>query len=391
VIAPFDLLRAAARVPLDAAAREAIRGLGVGMDWSRLRERAVRHRLAPLLYRHLSAQPGLCPPAEMDRLGRDALAIQARDLALAGEAVRIAAALDSAGIPNLAVKGPAAAVSYYGEVGLRQFRDVDVLVAPRDALRAWPVIEGLGFASDQPYRPGFRELIVRTTHEQQFNGPADDLMCDLHWDLLPSDLSFSLGFDEVVGRAETVAVGSHGLRTLGPADALLFFCLHGAKHDWPTLAAVCDVAQVARARPDLDWDRVRAWSRVRGRNRIVRLGLQLATTLLEAPIPAEVMAGDTDSHLAHLARTVEDRLRTLGEFPDEERSTWARTWGSVFRRSMERRSDQWRYFRQVALQPAPADWQTVPLPASLWPLFFVVRGARLVLKHSRAHLMGARK
>ncbi|HEX8241855.1 MAG TPA: nucleotidyltransferase family protein, partial [Longimicrobium sp.] len=78
------------------------------VDWPGLFTLAARHRMLPLLHRHLSDAP--LPPgpaAELRALNR---AEAHRGLALAAELRRLLAALAAGGIDALAYKGPALAV-----------------------------------------------------------------------------------------------------------------------------------------------------------------------------------------------------------------------------------------------------------------------------------------
>jgi hypothetical protein len=352
------------------------------ISWPLLLDLASRHGLVPLLHRYVTdLGAGTCPPEVASALRAEALSIQARNLALVHELLGVLAACEAEGIRVLSIKGPAAAIAYYGDVAHRRFLDVDLLVPRADALRAWALIEARGDAALPALRPGFPALAVRSGYEQAFVSAAG-LMKDLHWSLLPRGLSFDLPFEDLWARAARVALGPREAVTLGDEDALLFFCLHGAKHDWGSLAAVADVAQVARSRPGLDWERILRWSRRPGRTRIVQLGLRLARELLGAPIPDHVLLRD-DPALDELVALVAGRLGVdlPGGTVPAPPSTWGRTWGSIFRRSMDRRRDQWRYLYEIAVVPAPADWSLVRLPASLSPLFYGVRAARLLAKH----------
>ncbi|MEO8441526.1 MAG: nucleotidyltransferase family protein, partial [Betaproteobacteria bacterium] len=74
-----------------------------------------------------------------------------------------------------------------------------------------------------------------------------------------------------------------------PEDLLLVLCLHGCKHRWGEVKWVVDVAELIRARPDLNWSLLMETARHAGSYRMVGLGLLLASHLLGAAVPVSVI------------------------------------------------------------------------------------------------------
>ena len=70
---------------------------------------------------------------------------------------------------------------------------------------------------------------------------------------------------------------------------MLILCMHGAKHLWKNLGWICDVAELLRGQPALNWDQVRHEARRLRSERLLQLGLQLAERLLQAPLPSDVL------------------------------------------------------------------------------------------------------
>jgi hypothetical protein len=180
-----------------------------------------------------------------------------------------------------------------------------------------------------------------------------------------------------------VQTGAAEVWTLGPEDTVLFLCLHGTKHNWAVLSWLVDLAEVVRGQPDLDWDAVLLWSRLPGRRRPVQLGLHLARRVLEAPVPAEVLAqGGRDPEVEALVAVVEGAFRDPSSASG--RGPWSQMVGSVRFRAMERWPDRLRHLHEWLLMPRPPDYGWVSLPAWAWPAYYLVRPLRLLVKHRRA-------
>ena len=140
--------------------------------------------------------------------------------------------------------------------------DLDLLVEPGDVARAAGVLESRGYAPHLPLAPGMLDRLVRTDSELLFRRWDGRRLCDLHWALMPRGYSFSPDATGVFAQRQLVRIGAAEVQTLGSAATLLFLLLHGMKHDWASLGWVCDVAELLRREPGLDWDAVLAWSRV---------------------------------------------------------------------------------------------------------------------------------
>jgi hypothetical protein len=70
---------------------------------------------------------------------------------------------------------------------------------------------------------------------------------------------------------------------------LIVLCVHGSKHAWELLKWVCDVAELLRSQPNLDWDQIISCASNWRCRRMLYMGLSLAHQLLDAPLPEKVL------------------------------------------------------------------------------------------------------
>lgn len=82
------------------------------------------------------------------------------------------------------------------------------------------------------------------------------------------------------------------LSTLSPEDFLFACCVHGTLHSWHYLSLTCDIAEIVRANTELNWDALMHDAEILHSERILFVGLCLATDLLGAP-PANDCAART--------------------------------------------------------------------------------------------------
>lgn len=158
----FQLLVVCARTRLDSASAAQLGALvEAGVDWDRVLEGARHHGVMPLLHRHLSDLGALVPAPVLAELSLYARNNAVHNLMLAHALLRILAALGQQGVGAVPYKGPVLASSAYGDVSLRSFKDLDLIVEAQDFGRAADTLQRLGYAlSDHNPDGHFHETFV---------------------------------------------------------------------------------------------------------------------------------------------------------------------------------------------------------------------------------------
>jgi Uncharacterised nucleotidyltransferase len=348
------------------------------IDWDYLIALARKHRLSALLYHHLkNATPGAVPAAARKQLEKLFHFNLAGNLILARELVAILASFRDSRIGILPLKGISAAAGIYGSLALRSTGDLDLLIHRRDLASAKALLEARGFqlwdtAGDDATNPS-------TLLEIHMYRPADQILVELRWRVTPSYFSGSLDLDYLGEYIRPLQLMETEVPGLPPEELLVTLCIHGSKHQWDRLIWVCDVAELLRAHPGLDWQRVARHAARLGVGRAILCGLLVARTILDAPVPEVALNGIASGNAGHLAAS-----QACGElFIDLP----ARQNIRYHLRLMERRGDQLRYLALIAqsklrqLRPNDLDRAFLPLPKALDFLYFIIRPARLLVQY----------
>ena len=158
------------------------------------------------------------------------------------------AALTSADVPFLVVKGPAV-TRWYADPSLRSYVDLDVVVAPHDLGGALDALEDAGFAlldANWPF------LLTADVHELVLRTPSGGAL-DLHWSLGPvADAHRPLAAPSgLCGRSVEFEAGPVVVHGLGDADALVHLAVHAAASGGHRLVWLTDLrAALAATAPD---------------------------------------------------------------------------------------------------------------------------------------------
>ena len=286
-----ELLLRSARVVLDDVAVERLLALlQHTLDWVWLLGAAEQNGMAPLLYWHLNRlAPAAVPGAVLDDLRQRFLANARRTLLLTGELLRLLPLFAGHGIRAIPFKGPTLAAYAYGNVALRHFMDLDLLIAPADLPRARQLLAAEGYRSELSLAPDQEDAYLASIGQLPFVTEGGTCLVELHARIAPRAFHFPLGPERLWARLRPLSLGGREIHTLAGEDLLLVLCAHGAKHLWASLGWVCDVAELLRAGPAMNWAAVMEEARSLRCVRILLLGLVLAHDLLQAPMPEDLL------------------------------------------------------------------------------------------------------
>ncbi len=354
--------------------------LGEKLDWEYLLPMAHAHGMAPLLYWHLDAAcPEAVPEDAFDRLRGHFRANSLQNLFLAGQLVRLLKVFGAHGVPAVPYKGPALAASVYGNLALRQFIDLDIIVHRRDVSKAKALLISSGYRPQYRLTPAQEAALIGSRGTYVFTRGDGKSTVELHWEIV-EHFSSPLGLEQLWGRLGEASLGGELIPILLPEDTLLILCAHGFKHLWERLGWVCDVAELIRSYPDMQWGWIVTRAEALGGERMLLLGLLLANDLLGASLPGWLLQkAHGDPMVKALAKRVCRRL-----FRGAEGFAGLFEGDAYFRplhlKMKERLVDKLRYCVRATI-PNVEDWKLLPLPGFLFPLYYALRPIRLGRKY----------
>lgn len=371
--AVWKSLLACASISLTSAHSNVIRSLAdneLGSD--AMLSVAQEHGLLPIVHECLNDFGDMLPDG-IRRKARNAFEQHARQaLWLTQLLLDVIDLFQRHGIEALTYKGPVLAQQLYGNVALRQYSDIDILVRARDVPRARVLLQETGFTSALPLSTRQEQAYINSGYEYAFHSIKHPNVLELHWRILPRFNAIDFEPDDLFCRSETIHIGGRSVATLCQEDLILVLCVHGAKHAWGKLSWVRDVAQLAQSE-GLDWDQVTHLATRLGIQRIVGVTFRVAEKLLRAPVPPRLQCfvlGDTA-----VDRIAEEVCRNLeaGTDPNLDSVAFFRFLAGL----RERPADRLRFWWRLGTTPGPSEWSLVRVPGFLFPLYGPIRVARL--------------
>lgn len=379
------LICVARRTPDAEAAANPRQLLRQDLDWDYMLLMAQRHRIIPSLHHYLVTE---CPetiPAEVSsRLEKLNQENTRSNLLLTGELLKLVDLLEAHGIEAVPFKGPTLALWAYGDVGRREFGDLDILVKKQDVPAVRELLVSEGFTARPHLSAAQQAATLRFDCSHNFANEKN-VWLDVHWDFVVPYASVQIDTNKLWDRLQPISVNNRKLKTLSVEDLLLILCLHGFTHLWERLGWISDVAALIDSQEKIDWSLLIKNADRMGSRRILALGLHLASNLLGASVPPEVWNNaPADATVVELADQVQRGLFTEGN-----EQVGIRGEVRLHLAMKERKRDKLSSCIRLLATPRVDDWKLLPLPGSLFFLYYALRPFRLTGKYAAKLLRGS--
>jgi Uncharacterised nucleotidyltransferase len=345
------------------------------IDWTYLLRIARTHAVMPLLYRSLNSNcSDVVPKETLEKLREHFYSNVGRNLFLTKELLKLLELFAAREIPAIPYKGPTLAVCIYGNLALREFGDLDILVHKRDYERAQQLLMSNGF-----------RLAKEFDSESTFGNSSGNVAVDLHKRMTAREFPCPLSFEYLSRRLQPTIITSKEVLTLSAEDTLLMLAIQITKDSgtrYLQLAKICDIAELLRMYPNLAFAQVLRRARRLGSERTLLYSLRLANNLLETILPQEFVR-EMRFYPAHdgLVEYARRQLFDAGDptVPDQpafDQFRWL---------AQERLADKLYpyYLRYVTdvIVPCDLERRLLPLRRELSFVYYFIRPVRLICKY----------
>lgn len=359
----------------DAVSGDIITLIDSGVDWDEVLGLMQYHRVSALCLQALKKlnQPAV-PARLLKELQSECTEHTRNALVLMSELQRLMALSRQHGIDVVSFKGIVAAQLIYGQLSMRNFSDIDLYTRGSDHARCEQMLLENGYRLTQRYDDAFQSGLRNDSRW---------VNVDLHWGIPPRELHLAsdLLWDDVT----TITIGGVSIPTFSLNDSVLLTAVNAVKAYWESrLYRFCDLAELLRRHPQLDWSAVFRRARQLGCRRILEAALLVTQQLLDAPVPRDI--AKQIGRRQGSSMVVEELLAQLAEENDDSDEAGYRQTLRIasakhyFLALQDSAWHRWCYWWRWATTPGAADRELVKLPSALASLYYFIRPIRLLFK-----------
>lgn len=341
-------------------------------NWDYFIKKVTDHKLKPLIYLNLKNFENSIPNRIYDDLKISFRQNTQKNLFLTCELIKIIEMFEKHKIPVISYKGPILTYLTYGNLSMRHFVDLDLLVNPEHVNQAQEILYSMGYKLDLKINEKQKKKLILQQQELKFFNKCNTVAVDLHWKL---SLLHSVKTSCLSKKTKTVEIFNKPIKTLQPEEMFLLICIHNSSHRWNKLSFLLDLSDFA-LNNGINWFKVVSLAKKMGLMRIVNINLILIKNILNLNLfPENFIEGDKDKIAVNIVHKFEKKIRgdvNSLNLAEELFST------IVIRDNI-----------MLGLQdvitnlfrPTSYEWRKIPLPAKITFLYVIIRPFLLLFRY----------
>jgi hypothetical protein len=237
------------------------------------------------------------------------MTISRRNMLMSAELLRIMKLLEENNIPALAFKGPALSQMAYGDITLRQYGDLDILIPPENLFKAATLLEenaytlqgSIHFLHDPLWIKASKDMVL--VHQQK------NIIIEMHWKLFHSTFAKNTQEIHLWDERDTIYINKKEVHTLNKNLLLSYLCIHGSRHLWERVEWIVDIDRIIR-KNDLSWSEILKYANLFHSRTMLLLGLSLSHLLFSTKLPKDILSMLHEKKITHLTQTMIELLNT---------------------------------------------------------------------------------
>ncbi len=292
----------------------------------------------------------------------------AKSMLLSSEIVRITRALSELNIQAITYKGAALSQILFNHPNKRHYKDIDLFINHSDLSKITVLLISLGYRSR-----------LKLDWEHSFICEKTKNVIDLHWELTSNRFPLNLSFNEAWRQTRPLLLHKEVIHTFTNEYTFIVHCINAAKDDWYSIGQIYEIGLITISL-NLDWHFILLRANIIGVRRVVLIAINLVEIMFSlTPSITMKKAIYLDPISTSLSYKILNRIINP---PSTE--------GDVitinFLRANSREGLRFRipYYKKILMHasiPNEKDFQTIKLSESLYPLYWLIRPARLVKKY----------
>ena len=210
------------------------------------------------------------------------------NMLLTSELIKIMKLLEENDIKAIAFKGPTLAQLAYGDITLRQYVDLDVLVHIDNIDKTILLFNNNNYLNTlnlTNYEIDFRK---KNFHEISFHNKSNNIAVEIHWNLVDNDHPFDLKRVKYFEDFTFLKLQNYDLNIFQNEKLLLYLCIHGSSHFYERIEWIVDIDRLIR-RNYIDWIKFEELILKSDEiSRSVYLGLYISFLLFKTPFTMDI-------------------------------------------------------------------------------------------------------
>jgi len=332
---------------------------------------ARSHGIIPLVYKNLQKiSQNIKNQQLLEKLQSNYKAIAQKNILMSAELLKIAKLLNQENIPYLAFKGPTLAQLAYGDITMRQFGDLDILIDKKDIYKLDKVLQDHDYVRFLELSSKQEEIWIANAHDMGYIHPSKKILLEMHWDFLDIDYPLSIDLKKFWNDSKLISINKTDILTFSNEKLLYYLCIHGSKHLWERIEWIKDIDLLIRTQ-EINWDQLSKNIDV-DFQKMFYLGLLLSYKIYDTKLPIDIQKKIQRYNLDTL-------IDYIIKSWDTEQTKFIQT--SMMLKLFPTIKTKILYLHKIILKPSMNEYMYISLPSYLYPLYYLIRPYLLIKKY----------
>jgi hypothetical protein len=170
--------------------------------------------------------------------------IAKENMLMTSELVKVIKLLEENGIEAISFKGPILSKQAYGDVTLRQYVDLDILVQKEQISKTVRLLQQNYYNTNENLNFLDNEMFYKIGKDIKFINKKNNIVIELHWELFEEKI-LSREYN-IFSNYTIFELLSNKIQILNNELNFLYLCIHGAKHGWERIEWLVDLDRLSK-------------------------------------------------------------------------------------------------------------------------------------------------
>lgn len=354
--------------------------------WERVYNYSVSQRVFPLVLKNLQKHfSDYIPGQYIDQWRQEQELRAAKNLSMLSRLFSCLQILTEHEIKAVPFKGPGFTLNVYGDLALRDYCDLDILIFKTDLPHAVELLQKNNYSP--VFSLGSNQLKILSKFDNEFGlVHKDGISIDLQWELTGGYFQKGLTLGQLEGQLQQSSWFGRNISQFSNEDMIVYLAVHGCQHLWRQLDNICCLSEqmkkIERSGERIDWDIVLEKTETLGCSRMVKIALNLCAKLFGHEFPPRV---------SEFLQSDQQALQLSDQFVSSliEVDSWSfasaksRRFSRLQLAMLDNTTQKINYGLYLLFCPTRHDIELMRLPRYLCQFYYLLRPVRLLIEYIR--------
>jgi hypothetical protein len=301
------------------------------------------------------------------------------NMLLTSELINIMKIFEENDIKAIAFKGPTLAQLAYGDITLRQYVDLDILVDEKDLYNSAVILKSINIEPDLSLEFLKNDTLIKVGSDFNLFNKYTNIHLELHWNLFRKLLNEKRK-DFISSHQLSVDINGKKIYTLDYNYLLIYLCVHGSKHLWERIEWIMDLNKLI-SKGSFNWDFIIDTSKELKVYNMFLLGISLTDELFNTEIPSSIKNDyKTNQKVNKLKNKILNLIDSQIMHQEKEKKIMILKF-RIIMQMFDSKIESFKYILSVIFKPTHYDVYFINISKTFSFLYYLVRPIRLIYSY----------